>query len=258
MPRISQLPDAANANRTDQIPATQAGTTRRVTVAEVFGTFTLADIPGGGAANGEVLKWNGTAWAPAADATGGGSLTWGGITGTLSAQTDLQTALDARQPLDSTLTAFAALTSGIPAVTSASTVAQRTITAGAGIAVTNGNGVSGNPTIAIAAPVAAQAAIRPTVTISTNTTLTAAAHAGRRLLCTAAVTLTVNASTDFASFGDDCEIVAFGGDVTISTTGATVNVETGLVGVIRRYGAAVLIKDQAADTYALFGALGTV
>ena len=35
--------------------------------------------------------------------------TWGSITGTLSAQTDLQTALDAKQPLDGDLTAIAAL-----------------------------------------------------------------------------------------------------------------------------------------------------
>ena len=36
---------------------------------------------------------------------------WGAITGVLSAQTDLQTALDAKQPLDADLTAIAALTS---------------------------------------------------------------------------------------------------------------------------------------------------
>ena len=37
-------------------------------------------------------------------------VSWGGITGTLSNQTDLQAALDAKQPLDSDLTAIAALT----------------------------------------------------------------------------------------------------------------------------------------------------
>jgi hypothetical protein len=41
---------------------------------------------------------------------GGGGATWGSITGTLSAQTDLQTALDGRQPLDADLTSIAALT----------------------------------------------------------------------------------------------------------------------------------------------------
>lgn len=38
----------------------------------------------------------------------GVSLSWGSITGTLSAQTDLQNALDAKQPLDAALTALAA------------------------------------------------------------------------------------------------------------------------------------------------------
>jgi hypothetical protein len=69
---------------------------------------------------------------------GGGGGTWGSITGTLSAQTDLQTALDAKlnEPA----------TSGIIARTGLGTTAARTMTAGTGIIVTNGDGVSGNPT----------------------------------------------------------------------------------------------------------------
>ncbi len=42
-------------------------------------------------------KFNGTSWS----AAGGGSASWGGITGTLSSQTDLQTALNAKAPLAS-------------------------------------------------------------------------------------------------------------------------------------------------------------
>lgn len=53
------------------------------------------------------------------------------------------------QPLDSDLTAIAALSSnGMIARTSTGAAQVRTITGGAGIAVTNGDGVSGNPTIA--------------------------------------------------------------------------------------------------------------
>src|SRR6266404_1811975 len=57
--------------------------------------------------DGKVLQTNAgiLSWATAA---GGGS--WGSITGTLSAQTDLQAVLDAKQPLDSDLTAIAGLT----------------------------------------------------------------------------------------------------------------------------------------------------
>jgi len=52
----------------------------------------------------------GTAQNPIINATGGGASTWGSITGTLSSQTDLQTALDAKQPLDTDLTTIAGLT----------------------------------------------------------------------------------------------------------------------------------------------------
>lgn len=43
------------------------------------------------------------------DTGGGGGGTWGSITGTLSAQTDLQTALNGKQPIDGDLTAIAAI-----------------------------------------------------------------------------------------------------------------------------------------------------
>jgi hypothetical protein len=46
--------------------------------------------------NGQVIKYNGANWVNDTDATGGGGAAWGGITGTLSAQTDLQTALDGK------------------------------------------------------------------------------------------------------------------------------------------------------------------
>ena len=54
------------------------------------------------------------------------------------------------QPVDADLTALAALsTTGMIARTGAGTAATRTITAGTGITVTNGDGVAGNPTIAM-------------------------------------------------------------------------------------------------------------
>jgi hypothetical protein len=217
------------------------------------------------------------------------------------------------QPLTTILTAIGALSSsGVIARTGAGTVAARTITGSGNITVTNGDGVSGNPTISAtglatvaqatsavaitggtiqgitdlaiadggtgastapaartnlgsgatgdavfiaATPPAAQAAIAPVVTISTNTTLTNAAHNNRTLLCTAAVTLTVNASTDFANAGDYCTILAAGGNVTIAASGATINKDAADSLVIPQHQSAILWKQEAADTYALNGRL---
>lgn len=97
--KISQYPAATSAQDTDEMVANQNGTTRKVTVGQVraalapaLHTHTEADLLGtiapsrlaqAGASSGQVLKWNGTAWAPAADSagTGGGSADWSALTG---------------------------------------------------------------------------------------------------------------------------------------------------------------------------------
>lgn len=81
-----------------------------------------------------------------------------GIPGTLTATelgyvdgvtSAIQTQLDNKQALDADLTAIAGLSSnGLVARTGAGTAAARTVTAGTGITVTNGDGASGNPTVA--------------------------------------------------------------------------------------------------------------
>lgn len=61
----------------------------------------------------------------------------------------IQTQLDAKQPLDADLTAIAALSSGGLIVrTGAGTATVREVMPGTGITVTNGVGISGNPTVA--------------------------------------------------------------------------------------------------------------
>ena len=59
----------------------------------------LSDVTITTPSTGQVLKYNGSAWVNGTDSTGsggGGDSTWGSITGTLSDQTDLQTALDGK------------------------------------------------------------------------------------------------------------------------------------------------------------------
>lgn len=83
------------------------------------------------------------------------------------------TAASAYQPLDSDLTAIAALTTtGIIARTAADTYSARTITGTAGnVTVTNGDGVSGAPTLSL--PTALTSINSATAAASTDLTLTA-------------------------------------------------------------------------------------
>lgn len=68
--------------------------------------------------------------------------------GFLDATSSIQTQIDGKQPLDADLTALAGLgTTGIVARTAVNTFTTRSVAGSTGISVSNGDGVSGNPTI---------------------------------------------------------------------------------------------------------------
>lgn len=80
--------------------------TQATTLLDIFTSVLKGLVPASGGGTANFLRADGTWAAPPA----GGSASWGSITGTLSTQTDLQSALDARQPLDVDLTTIAGLT----------------------------------------------------------------------------------------------------------------------------------------------------
>ena len=101
--------------------------------------------------------------------------------------------LNAAAALDADLTAIAALSSTGIAVRSASnTWVQRTVTAGTGITVTNGDGVSGNPTVAVDAATAANVRANTANKTLVNDSFQASMA---KVTLTDAATITVDMST---------------------------------------------------------------
>lgn len=72
--RLSQAPDRGAALDTDRVPIYRAtlGSVEGVVQVGALRAIEPSHIQQGGASTGQVLKWNGTAWAPGTDNTGGG------------------------------------------------------------------------------------------------------------------------------------------------------------------------------------------
>lgn len=91
------------------------------------------------------------------------------------------------------------------------------------------------------------------VTITTNTTLTQASHQGKVLYCTTgALSLTVNASTDFDAYAS-CEIVNKTGAVVTFVATATINRIGSKPLTLPANGRATLMREATTDVYLLTG-----
>ena len=133
----------------------------------------------------------------------------------------IQTQLDAKQASDADLTAIAGLsTNGIIARTGAGTAAARTVTAGTGITVTNGDGVSGNPTVA--ADLASQAEAEAGTNNTKVMTPLRVAQAARPVLGTSVV------STSGTSF-DFTDIPSWAKRVTVMIAGVSAGTASKIV-----------------------------
>lgn len=86
------LGDVDNTSDLDK-PISTATQTALDGKADTSHTQDLSTINQSGATTGEVPVWDGTSWVPGVPA---GTAAWGGITGMLSSQTDLQSALDGK------------------------------------------------------------------------------------------------------------------------------------------------------------------
>lgn len=101
--------------------------------------------------------------------------------------------LNAASSLDADLTAIGALSStGIAVRTGSNTWAQRSVAAGTGISVSNGNGVSGNPTVAVDGATAANVYANTANKVLVNDALQSA---GAKVALTDAATISVDMST---------------------------------------------------------------
>lgn len=174
----------------------EPGASASITIGTVttLSAGSAATVTNTGTAQNAVLNFG----IPMGETGSGSSVAWGGVTGTLSNQTDLQNALNAKQPLDATLTALAGASwsSGTQVLTftAADTVTLKTVGTAAGNILDKAAGDALYVTTATLANYAP--ALTSVVTDSANVTLSTTTHNNKILKLTgiASQTITLNST----------------------------------------------------------------
>ena len=140
----------------------------------------------------------------------------------------IQTQLDSKQPLDSDLTAVAGLAAnGIVTRTGTGTFEVRTITAGTNITITNGDGVSGNPTINATSPITVGTAV--TASGQANIDFTGIPSTARRVSVMAAGLSSAGASILAVRMGTSGGFVTTGYESSAFNQGGNATSSTGFI-----------------------------